>query len=221
MSVEDPRGWPDFRHELLAILNDPQVRGLARRKAGDPDLAEDALQSTYYAITQVADPAAIRDLRAYFCRSLIREVNHQRAQLGATLVDDFAKLADERQGRSGTSLTVPRPVDETASLHILAEDWLRPFTTQRGDLLSSVPGRSSHPARYRDVIVAAAERALRACMVEKVTDADHNDFLSDAYPGWFAETGCAQNTRDKRLERARADIRALLQSLIDRKDLDP
>lgn len=221
MLTTSPRGGPDFQQQLLTILNDPQVRGLARRQAGDPDLAEDALQSTYYAITQVADPAAIRDLRAYFCRSLIREVNHQRAQLRATLVDDFVKLADERQWRSDTSMTVPRPVDETASLHILAEDWLHPFTAQRSELLSSVPGRSPDPARYRDVIVAAAERALRACMVENVTDADHNNFLSGAYPGWFAEPRCTKNTRDKRLERARADIRALLQSFIDRKDLNP
>jgi hypothetical protein len=169
----------------------------------------------------VADPTAIRDLRAYFCRALIREIYHQSAQLGAVLVDDFTGLVDERQRRSDASLAGPRPVDETATMHVLAEGWLRPFTVQRGELLSSVPGRSPCPARYREVIVAAAERAVRACMVEKIADADHNSFLSGACPGWFAEPGCAENTRDKRLERARTDIRALLKSLIDRKDLDP
>jgi hypothetical protein len=221
LATTTPRGGPDFQQELLTILNDAQVRGLARRQAGEPDLAEDALQSTYYAISQVVEPAAIRDMRAYFCRSLIREVHHQRAQLGATLVDDFVKLADERQWRSGNSLTGPRPVDETASLRILAEGWLRPFTARRGDMLSSVPRRSSHPARYGEAIVAAAERALRTCMVDKVADADHNDFLSGAYPEWFADPGCAENTRDKRLERARADIRALLKTIVNRNDLKP
>lgn len=193
---------------------------MARRRARDPDLAEDALQATYYAITRVAHPTAIRDLRPYFCQALVREIYRQGAQLGAVLVDDFTGLVDERQ-RADASLAGPRPVDETASIHVLAEGWLRPFTAQRGDLLSSVPGRSPDRARYREIIVAAAERTLRACMVEKITDADHNSFLSGTYPGWFAEPGCAENTRDKRLERARADIRALLQSLIDRQDLDP
>jgi DNA-directed RNA polymerase specialized sigma24 family protein len=221
LATTNPRGGPDFQQELLAILGDPKVRGLARRRAGDPDLAEDALQATYYAITQVADPTAIRDLRAYFYRALIREIYRQGSQLGAMLVDDFTSLADERQRRSGASLAAPRPVDETASMHVLAEGWLRSFAAHRGDLLSSVPGRSPDRARYREVVVAAAERALRACMVEKITDADHNNFLSGAYPGWFAEPGCPENTRDKRLERARADIRALLQSIVDRKDLDP
>jgi hypothetical protein len=202
------RGGPDFQQKLLAILNDPKVRGLARLRVGDLDLAEEALQATYYATSQVADPTAIKDLRAYFCRALMREIYHQRAQLGAMLVDDFTGLVDERQRRSDASLAGPRPVDETASMHVLTEGWLRPFTAQRGELLSSVPGRSSYPARYSEVVVAAAEQTLRACMVEKITDADHNNSLSGAYPGWFSEPGCAENIRGKRLKRGRSDTRS-------------
>jgi hypothetical protein len=216
-----PHGRPEFQQDLLAILNDPKVISLARRRAGDLDLAEDALQATYYAVARVADPGAITDLRAYFCRALIHEVYHQRAQLGAMLVDDFADLVDARQGQSSGGPPAPRPVAEAASTHVLAEGWFRLFITQRGELLARVPGRSSDPARYRDAILAVAEWALAACMVEKITNADYNAPLAACYPEWFDEPRCAESTRYKRFERARTDVRVLLQSIISRNDLNP
>ncbi len=101
MFTTSPHRWPDFQQELLAIRDDPKVRSLARQRAGDPDLAMDALQAAYCAVARVADPAAIRNLRAYFCQVLIRETYRLLGQLGATLMEDFASVADARQGRSG------------------------------------------------------------------------------------------------------------------------
>ena len=167
----------------------------------------------------MADPAAITDLRTYFCRVLIHEVYHQRAQLEAVLVDDFADLVDPRQGQSGSSPPAPRPVAEAVSAHVLAEGWLRLFTSQRGELLLTVPGRSPDPARYRDAIVAVAEWALRAGMVEEITDADCNVALRAAHQEWFDGPGCAKNTCHQRFRRGRADVRAVLRSIINRDDL--
>jgi DNA-directed RNA polymerase specialized sigma24 family protein len=84
-----PDGQRDFQHDLLAILDDPKVRSLARRRAGDSELAMDALQAAYCAVARVEDPTAIRNLRAYFCQVLTHEVYRLLGQLGATLVEDF------------------------------------------------------------------------------------------------------------------------------------
>src|ERR1700685_4487139 len=101
MLTTSPRGRQDFQQELLAVRNDPKVRSLAGRRAGDPDLAVDALQATYCAVARVADPTAIRNLRAYFCQVLTHEVHGKLGQLGATLVEDFTGVADAHQRRSG------------------------------------------------------------------------------------------------------------------------
>ena len=39
--------------------------------------------------------------------------------------------------------------------------------TQRGELTADVPGRSSDPARYRDVIVTVAEWVLAASSLRR------------------------------------------------------
>ena len=108
MLITSPHGQPDFQQELAEIRKDPDVTRLARRRAGDPDLAEDALQETYCAVARKG-PAGIRDLRAYFCQVLIREVNHLRCHPKAALIDDFESLADARQNRSGIHPLVSRP----------------------------------------------------------------------------------------------------------------
>lgn len=221
MLTSSPHGRPDFQQELLGIRNDPKVKSLARRRAGDPDLAEDALQEAYCAVARVANPAAIRDLRAYFCQALIREVYHLRGQLGAASVDDLASLADARQERSGTSLIAPRPVDETVITNLLDEARLRSFAASRRKLADAAPSRSADPDRYANVTVAVAEWVLRAGMTEVVRDVDLNAALSSAYPEWFDEPGCAGNTRHQRFRRAREDIRALLRTIINPDDLKP
>lgn len=48
---------------------------LARVRAGDLELAEDALQQAYYLMARIEDPSGIEDPRAYFCRVLIRVIH--------------------------------------------------------------------------------------------------------------------------------------------------
>lgn len=52
-------GLATFRQELLGVRQDPQVRGLTYKWAGDPDLTEDALQIAYYKVATVKDPERI------------------------------------------------------------------------------------------------------------------------------------------------------------------
>lgn len=221
MLTSSPHGRPDFLQELLEIRNDPKVKSLARRRAGDADLAEDALQEAYCAVARVADPAAIRDLRAYFCQTLIRKVYHLLGQLGAASVNDLASLADARQERSSIHPSALRPVDETVITNLLDEARLRSFAASRRKLADAVPSRSADPDRYANVTVAVAEWVLRAGTTEVMRDFDLNAALTIAYPEWFQERGCAENTRHQRFRRAREDIRALLRTIINREDLKP
>ena len=221
MLTTSPRGRRDFQQALLEIRNDPKVKSLARRRAGNPDLAEDALQEAYCAVARVTNPAAIRDLRAYFCQVLIREVYHLQGQSRATLVDDLASLADARQGQPGVNPPAPQPVDETVVMYLLNEARLRSFTASRQDLADEAPRRSADPGRYANGIVAVAEWMLRVGILEIIRDSDLNAVLSIAYPEWFDEPGCAENARHQRLRRGREDVRTLLRSIVNRGDLFP
>ena len=144
-STTTPAERQDYLQRLLAIGEDAQVRRLAWARAGDLELAEDALQQTYDAMARIKDPGGIEDLKAYFCRVLIRVINALRGQLGAILPDDLTGLADANQGKvSGGAL--PRPVDETVAVDLLARGWLERFVAERASLLAAVPGRSPTPA---------------------------------------------------------------------------
>ena len=208
-----------FLEQLAEVRQDPKVKSLALLRAGDPELAKDALSEAYFAVARHG-PKGIKDLRAYYCRTLINLVNDLRYQFGASLTDDVERVADSHQDRSG-SRPRPRPVDESVCIHLLAEAWLEPFTTRRGELTAQVPGRSPDPLRYRAVIVTASERVLRANVTADVCDADSNSELTAAYPEWFAAPGSAENTRHQRFCRARADVRELLSSIVSRDDLYP
>lgn len=213
-------GSPDFYHKLQAICNEPQVRSLARRRAGNLDLARDALQEAYYLVAK-RGPADIRDLRAYFCHVLIREVNHLRGHPKIMLVDDFESIADARQGHPGVHPPVSRPVADTVCTHLLIRAGLQAFATRREELTANVPGRSLDADRYRDVVVTAAEHVLLGIIAGESSNGDCNAALSAAYPEWFDEPGAVENTCHQRFRRAREDMRALLQSIISRGDLEP
>ncbi len=73
------------------------VRRLAERRARSRELAEDALQETFRAVAQTQNPGAIKDLRAFFCKSLIREISHQLARPVPVPAGDIGVLADSRQ----------------------------------------------------------------------------------------------------------------------------
>ena len=68
-------GRSDYLEQLAAIREDPKVKKLARGRAGDPELAEDALQEAYYAVARLEDLEHIEDLRAYYCRVLLRTIH--------------------------------------------------------------------------------------------------------------------------------------------------
>jgi len=210
-----PDGLTDLHRELLAIRNDPEVRSLARRRAGALDLAEDALQDAYCAVAGVKNPERIKDLRAYYCRVLINKVYDLRGQLGATLVEDFETLVETRPYRVGSSSARPRPFDEV----VLADTCLERFAAQRDNLRAAVAERSTDPDRYRDVIVTVAEQVLRAILDGDVSQADTNDALRAAYPEWFGEKGRANNNAHQRFSRARADVRDLLKAVVNRDEL--
>jgi len=169
-------------------------------------------------MARIKDPAGIEDLRAYFCRVLIRVINALRGQLGAILPDDLTTLIDTGQGKA-CGQPIPQPMDEAVAANLLAQDWLERFAAERESLLAAVPGRSRDPVRYRRVIVSVAERVLRAIVTADVCDADDDPALRAAYPEWFAEDGSKADNLYQRFSRARADVRTLLRAIIPRDDL--
>ena len=213
-----PSGRQDYYRQLLAIREDPQVKSLARMRARDPELAEDALQQTYDAMARIKDPGRIEDPKAYFCRVLLRTINALRGQLGAVLPDDFAALADARSGRTYDE-ALPRPLDEMVTAGLLARDWLERLAVNRRILAAGVPSRSPDPRRYGELIVGVAERVLRSIITADVCDADSNAALRASYPEWFAPDGGTAGNAQQRLSRARADVRSLLRAIISREDL--
>ena len=208
---------PDFQHELLTIREDPDVRSLALRKAKSLEVAEDALQSAYYAVSRVKNPERIEDVRAYFCSVLIREVYRELGQLQA-IQGDFADLVDRRQSRLGSGSPALRSFSDEVNIRLLGQGWLAAFNARRRELAARVPHRSPDPVRYQQLIVRIAGHVLRAILREN-DDVDLNAVLRGGYAEWFAAPSSTQNTRHQRLLRARADVCALLQTIIERGDL--
>jgi DNA-directed RNA polymerase specialized sigma24 family protein len=218
-STTAPENREDFLRELQAIREDPRVCHFALGRAGDRDLAEDALESAYCAVARVRDPEAINDLRKYFCRTVTNEIYRLRGQLGASLVEDFEDVADTRQDRSGCGPVSPRPVEETVCTSVQGQIWRDRFAARRDQLRADVAGRSDDPERYRTVIVNAAGRVLAAILNVDVCDADSNDALRAAYPEWFGAGAPAANNAHQRFSRARADVRKLLMAVVNRGEL--
>lgn len=202
-----PGPAPEFPPGLLAIWADPEVRKLAARHAGDPDLAQDALLEAVYAVAQLGDLTRIRDLRAYFCRVLINKAHRLHGQLAVGGPYDPA-----------TASASP-PSDGTAATRLLARTWLRSFSADRDRLRSNVPGRSPQPDRYRELIVRTAEHILRTALDGNVSWADCNAALQAALPDWFGPPGSAGNTCHKRFSRARHDVQDVLRGVVSRDEL--
>jgi hypothetical protein len=202
---------------LAAIREDPKVKNLARSRAGDFELAEDALQEAYYAVARLENPERIVDLRAYYCRVLLRNIHRLRSQLGAILIDDFGVVADTCQRKPGGE-PPPLPFDEAIGSRLLIQGFLRDLALHRAALTRAVPGRSPDSTRYRDVIVTVAERVLRASIAGGLSDAEQNLAFRTLYPQWFAEAGVTISNIHQRFTRARADVCRLLQEIIRRCD---
>ena len=209
-----------FHDELTGIWRDPQIRRLAVHRAGSRDLAEDALQETFYSVARVKDPGHIENLRAFFCRALINQITHLRSQIRPLPVEDPETLAGPRQ--HGIRLHAPaaaRSVDEAAVWLQLAATWRQRFQSEHGRLMAMVPTRSKDPLRYRQVIVATAAKILHAAADGHVNWADSDLALRAAYPGWFEEPGCTRDTYYQRLSRARAEVRELLRAVVHKDEL--
>ena len=204
----------EFPRELLAIWQDPDVRRLALRRAGDPDLAEDGLLAAAVAVAQVSDLTRILDLKAYYCRVLINEIYHLLGQLTAARPYDPVTLA----AMSDAKDSAPPPAEEAVT-RMLVQTWLDRFRAQRAQLHAAVPGRSPEPDRYRDLIVQTAGHILRAALDGHVSWADCNQALQAAFPDWFGQPGSAENTCHKRLSRARRDVQDLLRTIVSRDEL--
>ncbi len=171
-------------------------------------------------MARIKDPGEIEDLKAYFCRVLVRVIISLRGQLGAILPADFAGLADACQGKVG-GRALQCPVDETVATHLLAHDWLERFKAERESLTAAVPGRSPDPFRYRELVASVAEKVLRSIITADVCDADGNPALCATYPEWFADDGGTAGNTHQRFSRARADVRCLLRAIVNRDDLYP
>lgn len=205
--------------QLAEILVDPRTKGLALRYAGNPALAGDALQNTYFALARLEYLAQIVKLRAYVRKVLIREIRRERNQLGAALVNDFVRVVEAHQETAGCRPAPPPAVDDMAYTSLQAQVWLERFAAQREGLRDAVPARSDEPARYRTVICTAAEQVLRDGINGEPSDADTNDALRAAYPEYFDQSDAAPNTLHQRFRRAREDVRALLQTVVSRDEL--
>jgi len=205
----------EFQRRLQEIWEDPQVRRLARSRARDFEMAQDALQEAYCSVARVNDPDGINDLKAYFCKVLIHVIKRLLGQLREVPEDDFESLSDARQGRIGAE-SPPLPFDEAVCGDLHAMSLLDRFAAQCETLTRAVPGRSADPARYRDVIVAVAGSLLRSIARGDVSEADGDQALIAVYPEWFAEQGPTADNAYQRFSRARGDIRKILQTIVDR-----
>jgi hypothetical protein len=207
-----------YLDQLTLIREDPQVKKLARARAGDPDMAEDALQETFYLMAKIRQPQRIDDLRKYFYKVLIRSIYRLRGQLGAVAVDDAGGLVDA-SGRGLGGEPSPPLFDEVTHTNMVARNWHDRLGKQRVALTGSVPGRSPEPGRYRDVIMTTAEGMLLAIVTGDFREVDLNLALRAAYPEWFAERRVAMGNIHQRLTRARSDIRDLLKTVISLDEL--
>lgn len=207
------------RQELAEIWKDPRIKSLARRQAGDPDVADDALQSAYYAVARMKRLDQVENLRAYFCRVLIHEVHRERGQLRAVLMEDFDRVAEERQGTVGCRRMSPPSFQDAVCISLLGQSWLKRLVDERDGLLGAVPARSDDPSRYQAVIYAVAKQIVHGGINGDVGDTDANDAFRTSYPEYFQQPDTASNTCDQRFRRARMDVRALLRSVVRRDEL--
>lgn len=212
------------REQLVEILGDPRVMAFALRKAdGDPDTAQDALQSAGYAMLRLSHLADIENLWGYLYRVLSNEIARERGQLGALLVDDFAHT-EERQAARSWRPPAATEFEESVCISVQAWQGRRRLAADRAKLLASVPGRSvstgsaagraASRVRYRALIYLVAERVLRDLEAGEPSEADSRDALTRQYREYFSPPGISRSYRDQRLSRARDDIQALLQKVM-------
>ena len=210
-------GFPD---DLAKLVEDSEIRRLAERRARSHELAEDALHDTFHAVARTQHPESIRDLRAFFCKSLIHEISHQLARLAPITIDDIGLIWDHYQDQTPPSgPSPPVSVEGEAHLRLLARAVLARLERDRDELMDTVPARSNDGRRYQATIVTAALTILLLLVEGSVTSADWNAILKAGYSQWCDEPGLAPDARHQRLSRARRDVQLLLQAIFPRDEL--
>jgi DNA-directed RNA polymerase specialized sigma24 family protein len=202
-----------FHDDLVQLARDPEIRGWATKRAGSRELAEDALQETYWNVVR-KDPEAIDDLRRYFFRALAHEISHLRTRPGAIPVEDVA-AADEQRAASSRG-SPPDSVAHEAEVRRLAQSVLNRLDIDREQLMAAVPGRSPNQRRYRSGIVVAARTIFLLLLQGTVARLDENEVLRSTYHPWFADPSLTADVKDQRLSRGRRDVRVVLQRLVSR-----
>ena len=215
----DPADRLAALQQLEEIWKDPRTKSFARRYAGDPEVADDALQSAYYAVARVSHLDQVENLRGYFCRVLIHEVHRERNQLRAALVEELDHMAEDRHGAADCHRAPPPSFQDAVCISLLGRSWLKRLADERDGLLAAVPARSDDARRYRAVIYAVAEHLLRAGISGDARETDMNVAFRVSYPEYFQQPGTAQNTCDQRFRRGRMDVRRLLRSVVSRDEL--
>jgi len=207
----------DYLQRLAVIREDPQVKNLAHRRAGDPELAKDALQEAYYAMAKM-DPEQIEDLRKYFCTVVTHTAYRLRGQLRAAVVEDPAGLVDA-SGRKLGGESLPPTFDEAVHTNMMGDNWRECLAMNRVALTGNVPGRSPDSDKYRNVIATVSKEMLNAILTGDFREVDLNLALGAAYPEWFAERCVGVSNIHQRFARARADVRDLLKTVISLDEL--
>jgi DNA-directed RNA polymerase specialized sigma24 family protein len=203
-----------LHEDLVRVAADQRMRRLARRRAGSPQLAEDALQETFHNVAQTKHPETIVDLYAFFRTALIHWINQQLTRPSAVPVPDVALISDVQQGQTWP-LAAARPVsvEDEAHLNLLTETLLRRLDRDHDDLMALVPARSDDPRHYQRAITESAQTIFELSMDGYVAATDWNAILKNAYAEWFDEPALTRDAIDQRLSRARRDVQALLQAI--------
>ena len=144
-SPTNPTGQEVFLRDLETIWEDPRIRRLAWSRAGDPEIAQDALQEAFCAVARYGDPEKIEDLRKYFCRVLINQINRLLRLPAPILVDNFENVADACQDNTWGQ-PLQEPFDKTLCTHLLVRSRLRRLVAHRAYFTREMPGRSHDPA---------------------------------------------------------------------------
>lgn len=203
----------DRYDELAVIAKDPDMRRHAQRVAGE--LAEDALQETWYAVAKARTGEPIGNLRGYFYRALVNISGRMREEFTrqGTPVGDPASAGTSRRRLDLTAASAES--DALPGLLSLARREL--LRRRRAELRQEIPACSPDPDRYRDVILAVAEAMLAD--EGPASRAEINEALAITYPQWFDTPGAAPATTYQRRCRARESIRQVLIAVIGPDDL--
>jgi DNA-directed RNA polymerase specialized sigma24 family protein len=207
-----------YREDLARVRDHPAMRQVALRRAGTRDLAEDALQQTYYNVVRV-NPENIRDLHAFFCKALIREIARLHSRPAFIPIEDIDAIPDDHQIHASPRDDASSHIDDEVCSRLLGQLLLARLGQRHDLLMASVTGRSPDHRKYRSVIAAAAARILQLLLAGHAPSLDWNAVLKDEYPQYFDEPQLARNARDQRLSRARRDVLELLRKIVVRAEL--